>query len=204
MPRNASSFILALVVTTGASAEMDDQPPGFAGRLFNSRAPVYMRAVPRPAGQQPGGALERQRIRTIVPPATLVALIRELAGSEVTVPRARVVGVFNPQAFLIESDSTLSTPLGHRDRIVVLLQSGRLQVPADLIVESTVTVFGVARTLLGLRATADVAWPDQLDRKAIEHLEVRAGIMAVSVQTPEGDELTDRPVRTHGILCPDR
>jgi hypothetical protein len=59
-------------------------------------------------------------------------------------------------------------------------------------VASTVKVVGVARTLLGAKVSAEVPWPAKLDRDLVGRLEVRAAVLATSVQTAEGTELTDR------------
>jgi hypothetical protein len=125
-------------------------------------------------------------------PATLGQNINELAGRRVRIVNARVVGVLEPQAFLIEPATRYDLALGERDRILVLIDSASLKVPASLIVASTVTILGVARTLLGLQVGAEVPWPSKLSPDLIESLDVRAAVLARSVQTPEGIELTDR------------
>ena len=60
------------------------------------------------------------------------------------------------------------------------------------LVASTVTVFGVARTVLGVQVTGEIPWPSRLDRQLIDRLEIRAALLATSVQTAEGVELTDQ------------
>ena len=139
-------------------------------------------------GDQPIGSLPRLTIR----PAMLAGNIEHLAGREVTIFNARVVGVFEPDAFLIESATRRPESMGHRDRVLVLLDGGTLRVPAELLVGSTVKVIGVARTLLSLKVTAEVPWPAQLDPELVERLEVRASVLATSVQTAEGVELSER------------
>jgi hypothetical protein len=59
-------------------------------------------------------------------------------------------------------------------------------------VASTVTVEGVARTVLGMQVSAEVPWPARLDRETIERLEIKAAILATSVHTADGVELTSR------------
>jgi hypothetical protein len=125
-------------------------------------------------------------------PATLGQNIDELAGRRVRIVNARVVGVLEPQAFLIEPATRYDLALGERDRILVLIDSASLKVPASLIVASTVTILGVARTLLGLQVGGEVPWPSKLSPDLIERLDVHAAVLARSVQTPEGIELTDR------------
>ena len=64
-------------------------------------------------------------------------------------------------------------------------------------------ILGVARTLLGLRVSPEIPWPSTLDRDRIERLEVRAGVLATSVQTAEGTELTQRsPSDERRLACP--
>ena len=133
------------------------------------------------------------RIAPNVRPSTLADQIDEFAGQRVRVPYARVVGLFDPSTFLIESAMPLPLAIGNRDRVLVLVEGGTLRPSAASIVSSTVTVVGVARTLLGVQMTAEVPWPAKLDRETIERLEVRAAILATSVQTADGVELTDRP-----------
>jgi hypothetical protein len=80
--------------------------------------------------------------------------------------------------------------LGTRDRILVLVEGGgSLRVSADLVVGSNVVVVGIARTLVGVQITREVRWPVQLTREAVNRLEIRAAVLARSVQTPEGVEL---------------
>jgi hypothetical protein len=130
--------------------------------------------------------------RLAVRASTLVAALDDFAGLQVRVLNARVVGLLEPGAFLVEPATEYLKFLGHRDRIVVLIHGGALRVPADLVVGSTVIVEGVARTLVGIRVTAEAPWPARLTKDTVERLEVRAAVLATSVQTPEGTELTGR------------
>ena len=125
-----------------------------------------------------------------VRPGTLALAIDELAGFEVNVPHARVVGVFNPRVLVVDTASSIRPLLGHRDRVLVMIESRVLKVPSTAIVGATVRISGVARTLLGVQTTAEVPWPDILQRELIERLEIRAAVMASSVRTAEGVELT--------------
>src|SRR5918992_137294 len=106
---------------------------------------------------QPGApSRQMQELPIIVRPSTLASQIGELAGHPVRVPYSRVVGVFNPRAFLIDTASSLPALPGNRGRVLVLIEPGPLRVtPAD-VVASTVTVLGVARTLLGMQVSAEV------------------------------------------------
>jgi hypothetical protein len=126
----------------------------------------------------------------LVRPGTLAAQIGELAGHRVTVPYSRVVGVFNPRVFLIDTATRLPAPVGHRARVLVLIERGPLRVSDTDIVASTVTVTGVARTLLGVQVSREVPWPAELRPDVVRRLEIRAAVLASSVQTPEGIELT--------------
>jgi len=137
------------------------------------------------------GTASRREI--IVRPAALASLIGELAGFEVRVPYARVVGLFDPNSFVVDTPTAVPPPLGFRDRVLVLVSGGTLRVPAETLVASTVTVIGTARTLLGVQASGDAPWPPRLDAGAVKRLEVRAAVIATSVRTADGVELTDRP-----------
>jgi hypothetical protein len=128
-----------------------------------------------------------------VRPFTLASTVSELAGRTVRVPGARVVGVFEPRVLVIDSAAPFTALRGARDRIVVLIHQGALRVSPQSIVGSTVTVSGVARTVLGMQVTAEVPWPSVLDRKLVDRLEIRAALLATSVQTADGVELTDLP-----------
>jgi hypothetical protein len=127
-----------------------------------------------------------------VRPEALASLIEELAGFQVRMPYARVVGLFDSRAFLVDSAMHLPAPLGHRDRVLVLLDAAALRAPAESLVASTVTIQGVARTVLGVQTSGEVPWPVKLDRGALKRLEVRAAVLATSVRTADGVELTDR------------
>lgn len=153
--------------------------------------------MPRqPARPSPLDAPRRTRSAGIatmlVRPATLADQIEDLAGHPVKVPYARVVGVLDARAFLIEPASSLPPAVGNRDRVLVLVDGGSVRVDAASLVSSIVTVAGMARTLLGAQVSAEVPWPAALDREAVERLEVRAAILATSVHTADGVELTDR------------
>jgi hypothetical protein len=128
--------------------------------------------------------------------STLVADLDGFAGQPIRILGARVVGLLEPGAFLIEPATGYLKAMGTRDRIVVLIQGGQLRVPAELVVGETVTVEGVARTLLGMQVTREVPWPARLERQTLKRLEVRAALLATSVRTAEGTELVDR--RTSG------
>ena len=129
-------------------------------------------------------------------PAMLTDHIELMAGQRVRILGARVVGVFSPRAFLVESATRYVQTLGLRDRVLVLVDGAALKVRPEMVVGSTVVIVGTARTLLGAQVTAEVPWPTQLDPALVERLEVRAVALATSVQAPEGTELTDAPRRS--------
>jgi hypothetical protein len=124
-----------------------------------------------------------------VRPGTLGDHIETLAGHSVRLPSARVVGVLDPRVFLIETDTQMRPLLGHRSRVVVLIQTGTLRLDPATLVASPVTVSGIARTLLGVQVTREVPWPPALTHKALERLEIRAAVLAQSVTTAEGNDL---------------
>jgi hypothetical protein len=159
--------------------------------------------TPQRDAESPAGEPARRRaarpgeqVPATVRPATLADQISDLAGYRVRVPYARVVGVFEPRAFLIDTSSLVLPTIGNRNRVLVFVEGGSLRVPAESLVASTVTVEGIARTLLGMQVTGEVPWPARLDRETVERLEIRAAILATSVHTADGIELTDRPSTT--------
>jgi hypothetical protein len=159
--------------------------------------PVETPASPTPRAEPappPHGTLPvRGQSRPLTMRAgTLAAIVDEVAGREVSVLDARVVGVLEPHAFLIEQATTYDKAMGHRDRMLVLMSSGALRVPAPLLVGSTVVVTGAARTLLGMQVAVDAPWPAQLEPATMKRWEVRGAILATSVKTSDGVELTDR------------
>jgi len=131
-----------------------------------------------------------------VRPSTLADAIDDLAGSSVRIPQARVVGVFNPQVLVVDA-ATLRHTLGEKRRLAVLVEKRQLTVSPTLVVGSTVTVVGVARTLLGVQVTREVPWPREITPDLVKRLEIRAAIVATSVRTADGIELT-QPVGSGG------
>jgi len=127
-----------------------------------------------------------------VRPFTLALSVAEFAGHSVRVPDARIVGVFEPRVLVIDTAARFTAVRGFRDRIIVLIHPGALRQAPESIVGATVTVSGVARTLLGVQVTSEVPWPPALDRELVERLEIRAAVLATSVQTADGVELTDQ------------
>lgn len=125
-------------------------------------------------------------------PSSLASLIDELAGRNVRMRNARIVGVLNPRAFLVETDALMPSWMGMRNRILVLVDQAALRVQPTLVVGSTVVVLGTARTVLAMQVTREVPWPAELTGDEVKRLEIRGAVLARSVQTAEGVELTDR------------
>jgi len=134
----------------------------------------------------PGGPL-----RISVRPEMLAYQIDTIAGRLVRVPHARVVGVFEPSVFLIDSQSELPPISGHRARVLVFTSGTVLRATPAALVGATVTITGVARTLLGMQMTVESAWPKKLTPDEVKHLEIKAAILAESVKTADGVELTE-------------
>lgn len=169
-------------------AELAGRPVLIADSLGSAAESTTISGQPLPMPARSAGRRE-----ITVRPAGLSSLIGELAGFDVRVPYARVVGLFDSGSFLVDSATSHSLPRGERDRILVLVNAGALRVPAESLVASTVTVVGVARTLLGVQASGDAQWPTRLDPDTLKRLDVRAAVIATSVRTADGVELTDRP-----------
>jgi hypothetical protein len=126
-----------------------------------------------------------------VRPSALAQIVSELAGSPVNVQRARILWVVDSHAVVIESDSAFDPTWRDRGRVLVLLERNRsLAIPRPPVSIAPVNVVGIARTLLGIQAAQDVPWPQALTRREIERLGIRAAILASSVRTSDGVELT--------------
>jgi hypothetical protein len=100
-----------------------------------------------------------------------------------------VLTVLNPRALLIET-ATMLPPVPRRyDRVLVFMDAGALRIEPELIVDATVRVIGVARTLVGMQITREVPWPAELTREVLKRYDIRAVVLATSVQTADGVEL---------------
>ena len=165
---------------------------------------AYARGEAKPPAATPAPAPAMEEPRPIsrrvvedkpltVRTAMLVANVDLFAGRQVRLLHGRVVGVLEPGALLIEPATSYMKTMGQRDRVLVLIGPAALRATPELIVGSTVTVTGTARTLVGIQVTRETPWPSRLRPEVVERLEVRAAVLATSVQTPDGVELTDRP-----------
>jgi hypothetical protein len=146
--------------------------------------------VVRPFVQRSPVVSSRQRAEIQLHPGGLAALIDEVGGRPVVLPRARVLAVFNPRAFLIESASELIATRGNLNRVLVLTRDAPLRVEAPALTGTDVRVVGVARTLLGVQVTREVPWPVELSPEMVKRFEIRASVLATSVHTADGVELT--------------
>jgi hypothetical protein len=146
-------------------------------------------AVSRSQESRTGGARSDAWPMTLLA-GTLADNAATLAGHSVRVENARVVGVFSPRSFLIETQASLRPFVGNRGRVLVFIDKRSLNVAAETLLAESVTVAGVARTLLGMQVSREVPWPPTLTREAVEHLEIRAALLASAVRTPEGIDLT--------------
>ena len=124
-----------------------------------------------------------------VQPAALAQLIDRLGGREVNLLGAKVISLLNPQALLIESAGALEPAPGFLNRVVVLVHGGRIRVPRTSLVGATVEVTGVARSVLGMQVSREVAWPPELTDDVVRRYEIRAAILSSTVQTPDGVQL---------------
>jgi hypothetical protein len=124
--------------------------------------------------------------------AALAQMVDRIAGYPVIVPGSRLVWVIDSRAVVVESDPRGLEPLpGGRNRILVLVGGRRsLIVPRTPVMDAPVTIHGVARTLLGVQIAHEVPWPQALTSNLIDRLEIRAAIVASSVETADGVELT--------------
>jgi hypothetical protein len=190
----------------GGSAQVDE----LTGRKFVSQPVLIARsfdasavhqAPRRASGNAPAAMAQRREDETpkssggdsaiTVRPGVLADLIESLAGHAVRLRSARVVGVFDPRVFLIETQTRLR-PLVDRNRILVFVDAGALRVPPAALVASTVTVSGVARTLLGMQVSREVPWPAAVTPDVVTRLEIRAAVLATAVRTDDGVDLLIR------------
>jgi hypothetical protein len=137
----------------------------------------------------------RDNVLLTMRPAMLAAGIDELAGRAVRVLQARIVGVFNPRVLVVDT-ATLLPAVGDRGRLIVMVESRVLKLPPTLVVGSSVTVIGVARTVLGMQVSREVPWPPEITADLLKRLEIRAAVLATSVRTADGVELTSAMTAT--------
>jgi hypothetical protein len=140
------------------------------------------------ASQNVAGSLD-EAVDIRLHPSALAQLIDQLGGRRISLPRAKIVSVINPRAFLVESEGPLASTPGNYNRVVVLIEGGMLRVDPLSLVGSTVRINGTARTVLGLQVSREVPWPPELTREIVRRYEIRAAVLAPSIQTPDGVQL---------------
>ncbi|PYR93225.1 MAG: hypothetical protein DMF84_09520 [Acidobacteria bacterium] len=155
-------------------------------------ARIVIAPVPAPpeCRERRPSKLRAEQLPLAVRPEMLAYHIDSIAGQSVEVPYARVVGVLAPSVILVDSQRELPPLTGNRARVLVFTRGTTLRVSPALLVGATVTISGVARTLLGMQVSADGSWPAGLTPDVVKHLEIKAAILAKSVKTPDGVELT--------------
>lgn len=142
---------------------------------------------PQPSQPQ---ADAQEPLRVTTHPSALGHAIDEFAGQRVRILNARVTSVLDPHTLVIEAPSRYDMGRGFRDRTLVLIDGAALRVTEEQLAGSTVVVLGVATTLTGSRLLSAPAWPASLDRERTKNLEIRGVVIATSVQTADGTELT--------------
>ena len=148
-----------------------------------------------PLDEAPDTAEEEQAARSDetndirMHPSALAQLIDELGGRQISLPRAKIISVISPRAFLVESAGPLAPTPGKLNRVVILVDKGRIRLDPPSLVGSTVKVTGIARTVLGMQVAREVAWPRELTADVVKRYEIRAALLSPSVQTPDGVEL---------------
>jgi hypothetical protein len=122
-------------------------------------------------------------------PSALAELIDELGGRQISLPRAKIVSVLNPRAFLVESASLLTPTPRNYNRVIVLVEGGTVRLDPVALVGMTVRITGVARTVQGMQVSREVPWPHQLTQDVVRRYEIRAAVLSPSVETPDGVQL---------------
>lgn len=193
-----AALLLIGIPSNIVRAEQDPCDVIVIGRVIPSDRPggaprIVISPVPAPPECEERRQPERraERLPLAVRPEMLAYHIDSIAGQAVEVPYARVVGVFAPSVFLVDSQRELPPLTGNRARVLVFTESTTLRVTPALLVGATVTISGVARTLLGMHVSADGPWPATLTPDVVKHLEIKAAILATSVKTPDGVDLTE-------------
>lgn len=127
-----------------------------------------------------------------VRPEALTDFPEELGGLRVRLPESRVVEVLGPTALIVQPIGKWSKTVPWTDRLLVLIQHGTLRTDSEWLADSSVRVRGVARTPLGIQLTREVPWPQRLTKERAAKQGVRTVILATSVQTLDGVELTNQ------------
>ena len=99
---------------------------------------LLLAALPVVAGESHAQLARRAAPPLLVHPGALAQLIDELGGREVSLLRAKVVSVLNPQALLVESAGSLEPAPGFLNRVIVLIQGGAIRLAPTALVGATV------------------------------------------------------------------
>jgi hypothetical protein len=154
----------------------------FAGGALQAQAPLSRPSL---------AALAEANEISVYPP-TLSDFREEFGRQPVRLPVSRVVDVVGTRALVVEPIGKWSKTVPWLDRVLVLVAHGTLRAAPDAIERTDVRVHGIVRTPLGVQISQDVQWPAELTRQRVDDLDVRAVILASSVQTTDGVELTNQ------------
>jgi hypothetical protein len=190
--RSLAIAALLLMAIPGNIVRAQQSPCDHIGDQDDTRIVIWPLPAQSPCQERhlPPPQVRAERLPLAVRAEMLAFHIDTIAGQSIRVPYARVVGVFEPSVFLIDSQREMPPITGHRARVLVFTQGTALRVAPALLVGATVTISGVARTLLGIQVGSEGWWPAALTPEVVKHLEIKAAILAKSVKTPDGVELT--------------
>ena len=144
-------------------------------------------AASGPAHAQPPA--RRDAVPILLHPGALAQMVDELGGREVSLLRAKVVSVLNPQVLLVESAGSLEPAPGFLNRIVVLIQGGSIRIPPTALIGAIVRVAGTARSVLGVQVSREVAWPPELTADIVRRYGIGAAILSTALHTSDGVQL---------------
>ena len=98
-------------------------------------------------------------------PSALAQLIDQLGGRQISLPRAKIVSVINPRAFLVGIGRVRWRQ--HRGNTIAWSSSSTGGTIARwircMLVGMTVRITGIARTVLGMQVAREVPWPRAAD-----------------------------------------
>lgn len=148
---------------------------------------LLLAALPALAATVHGqGGARRGAAPILLHPGALALMIDQLGGHEVSLARAKVVAMLNPQALLVESPGPLEPAPGFYNRVLILVRGGTIRLPPQAIVGATVRVTGVARTILSMQVEREVPWPPVLTADVLRRYEIRAALLTSAVHTADG------------------
>jgi hypothetical protein len=144
-----------------------------------------------PPAQRSLGALVEATEISVYPP-TLSDFSDEFGRQPVRLPVSRVVEVVGTRALVVEPIGKWSKTVPWLDRVLVVIANGTLSAEPEAIDDTQIRVHGMVRTPLGMQVSREAQWPQELTRQRIDKLEVQALVMATSVETLDGVELTNQ------------